>query len=332
MFYEPIPPHVSRNNVHRKKNLQICKRKWTQTWFGRLEPKQISWKCPWRWRNRKQKQRTTESNTTTHACRQTSSLHAEIRPIRPYFAPSILLLPLHTSGSGCTIDDARQQLSSHQHHHLIAIPSSIIHTLIIAFGVVSWSLSLSSDPFYRRLLLMRVAPAISYEFFGYVTNRHRSIARETGLTCMRKRVSYRNIYPSRIHCMFDVRKKAHIFVLLYVTRKIGNEWMMLWRKMIVRRGKREYYNVECRQRNVHRSKYLRICIESATTLYIISPGSSGKWCAAFSEGRFHQQTVLFPKDKRNLHTHAVAADLVHHFCPAVSNLCAQHTNTYGAVV
>lgn len=218
MFYEPTPPHVSRNNVHRKKNLQICKRKWTQLWFGRLEPKQISWKCPWRWRNRKQK---TKNNRVKyhHTCVSANIFFARRNPpIRPYFAPSILLLPLHTSGSGCTIDDARQQLSSHQHHHLIAIPSSIIHTLIIAFGVVSWSLSLSSDPFYRRLLLVRVAPAISYQFFGYVTNRHHSIARETGVTCMRKRVSYRNIYPSRIHCMYDVRKK-HTFSCCFMWRE-----------------------------------------------------------------------------------------------------------------
>lgn len=35
----------------------------------------------------------TESNTTTHACRQTSSLHAEIRPLAPFFAPCHPLLP-----------------------------------------------------------------------------------------------------------------------------------------------------------------------------------------------------------------------------------------------
>lgn len=73
------------------------------------------------------------------------------------------------------------------------------------------------------------------------------------------------------------------------------------------------------------SKYLRICfgIESSATLHI-------KYCAAFSGRRFHQQPVLFSEGGRNSHT--VAADLVHHFCPAVSNLCAQHTNPYGVVV
>lgn len=180
MFYEPTPPMCQgimytgkktykyvNGSEHKHDSVDWNQNKSVENVLGGEETKN-------------KKQRTTESNTTTHACRQTSSLHAEIRPFVPVSLTPSFFFPLHTSGSGCTIDDARQQLSSHQHHHLIAIPSSIIHTLIIAFGVVSWSLSLSSDPFYRRLLLMCVAPAISYEFFGYVTNRHHSIARETG--------------------------------------------------------------------------------------------------------------------------------------------------------
>lgn len=103
-----------------------------------------------------------------HTCLSANIFFARRNPpARPCFAPYHPPFPCTTPVAGCTIDDARQQLSSHHHqHHLIAILSSIIL-------IRSSSLSLSSDPFYRRLLLVRVAPAICCEF-----------VREKGCSCV----------------------------------------------------------------------------------------------------------------------------------------------------
>lgn len=173
---------------------------------------------------KKQKAKTKNNRVKYHhTCLSANIFFARRNPpARPCFASYHPPFPCTTPVAGCTIDDARQQLSSHHHHHyLIAIPSSII--LIRAFAVI------------RSVLSSPTFGARGAGNFLWVR------AWERLLMCMRKRVSYRNIYPSRIHCTFDVRKKA----------QFRDARDRKWMNDAVTKNDCRANNVECRLWNVH---------------------------------------------------------------------------------